>query len=213
MRMRPTLALVLVLSAGCFLRASDPPRFFRPESAAIDGPSVVAPEAPASGGVAVRLRSVEAGPFLRERIVWRTSAYEYGLYEQRRWRELPAAYVERALGTALLSTPGVRLSDDVHAATLRAEVVAFDEVLAPAHVASVAVAVAMHDGPRRLLDHTFSSDVPIADDDPVSMARAMGRALDDVASQVAHAIVAAAAPAVTAKRAPHAADSHRRRRR
>jgi ABC-type uncharacterized transport system auxiliary subunit len=188
--MRTFVPLVLVLAAGCLLRTSEPPRFFRPESSAIDGPVEVDPGTSATAAVPVRLRSVEAGPFLRERIVWRTSAVEYGQYEQRRWRELPAVYVERALSTALLATPGVRLSDDLHASALRAEVVAFDEVLVPAHVASVGIEVSLHDGARRLLEHTFTADVPIVDDDPISMARAMGHALDDVSSQVARSVAA-----------------------
>jgi uncharacterized lipoprotein YmbA len=119
-------------------------------------------------GANIFVADLEGGPFLRERIVWRTSSVEYGLYEQRRWRELPATYVERALTTAFEDAPGVRLSDDSLAPALRVAVVSFDGV--------------------RLLDQTFTAERPIEDADPAAMARAMGRALDEVARQVSAAV-------------------------
>ena len=79
----------------------------------------------------MRLGSVHSAPFLRERIVWRASPVEYGLYEQRRWFELPSRYVRRALTATLQSTPGLRLGDEPTAARLDVEILAFDEILAP----------------------------------------------------------------------------------
>ena len=131
-----------LLAAGCVFRNAPEPRFFRPESAALDG----AADAPSGrAGIPLRLRPVQGTPLLRERIVWRASSVEYGLYEQRRWSELPASYVERALESALRATPGIRLTDEPGAAVLRVEVVAFDEVLAPARVAAVSLAVKLVD--------------------------------------------------------------------
>jgi len=178
--------------AGCPLRnTSDPPRFFQPGSTMLDDTGDDQPDA-GGGGVPIRLRAVHGMPLLRERIVWRLSPVEYGLYEQRRWSDLPASYVERALATALWRTPGLRLTDDSRVPTLRVEVVAFDEVLAPAPAASVALVVSLRDGERRrLLDREFAAQAPATDDDPAAMARAMGRALDDVVAQVAAAVAAA----------------------
>jgi len=177
---------IAFLASGCLFRDAPAPRFFRPESAALDAPSV-APSVVT--GVPLRLRPVQGTPLLRERIVWRTSAVEYGLYEQRRWSDLPASYVERALESALRATPGVRLADRPGAAVLRVEVVAFDEVLAPARVAAVSLAVKLIDIERfRLIDRTFSAEEPIANETPAATATAMGKALDDAVTAVAVAV-------------------------
>jgi ABC-type uncharacterized transport system auxiliary subunit len=189
--MRATWLAVLMLVAGCVFRDAAP-RYFRPESAVIDGAEADPP--PASEGVPVRLRPVHGTPFLRERIVWRVSAVEYGLYEERRWSEPPASYVQRALLAALRRTPGVRLTDDFHAAALQIDVVAFDEVLSPARVANVTLVVLLRDGEqRRLLDRTFSAEAPITRPEPDATAEAMGRALDQVVAEVAAAVAGARA--------------------
>src|SRR5256886_14732712 len=161
MRRIPWLLVGLVALAGCLLRTAAPPRFFRPGSVTLDAPEdEVAPPAP--GAIAIRLRGVRSEPFLRERIVWRVSELEYGLYGQRRWIDLPEHYVEHALRTRLRSTAGLRLTDDPRAIALHVDVLAFDDVLAPAHTADVALAVAL-EGPARgkLLDRTFDARVAI----------------------------------------------------
>jgi ABC-type uncharacterized transport system auxiliary subunit len=128
-------------------------------------------------------------PFLRERIAWRVSDVEYGLYEQRRWSEVPARYVERALETTLRRTPGVMLTDDIRAPALRVEVVSFDEVLAPARVATVSLVVSVRDAKRgRLLDRAFTAEAPIDGETTAATAVAMGRALDAVVADVAEAV-------------------------
>jgi ABC-type uncharacterized transport system auxiliary subunit len=187
---RPDRLLVgLLVLGGCILRTPDPPRFFRPESAALDADAEEQARPPAAGGIAIRLRGVRSEPFLRERIVWRVSEVEYGLYEQRRWIDLPAHYVERALGERLRETPGLRLTSDPQAVALHVDVLAFDEVLAPTHEANVALAVRLEDRAReRLLMRTLGARAGIENDDPASMARAMGRALDAAVAQVADAV-------------------------
>jgi len=68
-------------------------------------------------------------------------------------------------------------------------VLAFDDVLAPAHAADVALAVALQDPVRgRLMERTFDARVVIGDGEPASMAIAMGQALDDAVAQVADAV-------------------------
>jgi ABC-type uncharacterized transport system auxiliary subunit len=195
--MRPALvscvAAVVALMAGasCLFRTAEAPRFYRPASAALDGASEgPAPSAP-SAGAPIHLHSVRSAPFLRERIVWRSSPVEYGLYEQRRWFELPSRYVRRALTTALASTPGLRLDDGPKAARLDVEILAFDEVLAPAHQASVTLAVILRDGTEDRLDRLYSAQEPIASTDGAAMAEAMGKALDEAVQQVAQAAATA----------------------
>lgn len=189
MRRDAWLLAACVLLGGCLVRSPDPPRFFRPGSTALD--AAVGDEAgPASTTRSpVRLRSVRGAPFLGERVVWRVSEVEFGLYEQRRWIDLPAHYVERALRTRLRATPGLRLTNDPRAAGLDVDVLAFDDVLAPTHEASVNLAVGLDDPVRgRLFERTISARAGIADGDPASMAKAMGQALDDAVAQVADAV-------------------------
>jgi len=185
----PWLVAGLVVLGGCLFRSPDAPRFFRPASAILDATPEDDVKPPASGTVAIRLRGVRSEPFLRERIVWRVSEVEYGLYEQRRWIDLPEHYVERALRTRLRATAGLRLTNDVRAVALRVDVRAFDDVLAPTHAANVALGVAMEDSVRgRFFVRTFDARVGIEGGDPASMAKAMGQALDDAVAQVADAV-------------------------
>jgi ABC-type uncharacterized transport system auxiliary subunit len=189
MRRRAWLVVVQVMLGGCLFHAADPPRFFRPGSVTLE--TAVGDEADplATRGIAIRLRGVRAEPFLRERIVWRVSEVEYGLYEQRRWIDLPAHYVEDALRLRLRSTPGLRLTNDPRAVALHVDVLAFDDVLAPAHTANVTLAAALEDPVRgRLLARTFEARVVIGDGEPASMAMAMGQALDDAVAQLAGAV-------------------------
>jgi len=179
----------LVLLGGCFLRSPAAPRFFRPASAILDAAPEDNARPPATGSIAIRIRGVRSEPFLRERVVWRVSEVEYGLYEQRRWIDLPEHYVERALRARLRATPGLRLTNDVRAVALRVDVLAFDDVLAPTHAADVALNVAVDDPVRgRVFMRTFDARVGIEDGDPASMAKAMGQALDEAIAQVADAV-------------------------
>src|SRR5262249_21833195 len=137
--------------------------------------------------------------FLRERVVWRSSPIEYGFYEQRRWHEHPAYYVERALRAALHKTARVHITDDLRVPSLRVAVSAFDEVLAPAHAAVVEGPASLHEPHGRVLpERPFVAAVPIAGDDPAAMAHAMGEALDDVATRIAEAVVDVPPPRVEA---------------
>jgi ABC-type uncharacterized transport system auxiliary subunit len=185
MKRRAGALLAFIALAGCVFRQSDPPRYFRPDSAALSSESTSDDGTPEK---AIRLRAVRARPFLRERIVWRTPT-EYGMYEQRRWSELPEAYVERALASALRRQAHIDLTNDARTPTLYANVTAFDEMVDPKHVADVAVDVTLTaaDG-RRLLERGFFAEAPISDDDPSSLGRAVGAALDDVSAQVAQAV-------------------------
>ncbi len=189
MRRRDGLLVGLLVLGGCLLRTPDPPRFFRPGSAALEAAAEDQADPPAAGGIAIRLRGVRSEPFLRERIVWRVSEVEYGLYEQQRWIDLPAHYVEHALGRRLRETPGLRLTNDPQAVALHVDVLAFDDVLAPTHEANVTLAVTLEDRAHgRLLTRTLDARAGIENDDPASMAKAMGQALDDAVAQVADAV-------------------------
>lgn len=193
MRARWIVLPLLALLAGCVFREAGEPRFFRPASTMLDA-SGGAPPPRAGKTVALRLKPVTATPFLRERIAWRSSAVEYGLYEQRRWSELPETYVQRALENALREKPDLRLSESLDVPTLHVEVVAFDEDFQPAHEAQVSLAVSLRDHDRdrsRLVEQTFSATSAIASDSAADAAIAMGRALDEAVGAVADAVAQA----------------------
>ena len=195
-RRRATIAAALAASliAGCVFRPAEAPRFYRPASAALEDESDAdAGTAPTAAAIPIRLHTVESAPFLRERVVWRVSAVEYGLYEQRRWIELPSRYLRRALTNTLASTPGLALDEDATAAHLDVELQAFDEVLSPKHEAVVSLDATVHDGERTLLERTITSTVAIERDDGAAMAEAMGHALDDAVTRTAQAVAAALA--------------------
>jgi ABC-type uncharacterized transport system auxiliary subunit len=193
MRARIACLSLSLLVTGCVFRDAAAPRFYRPASHTLDGSTADAPTGTsgASSAIsAVRLEPVTGTPFLRERMAWRSSDVEYGLYEQQRWSETPPRYVQRALEGALRTTPGLRLTDSFDAPSLRVDVVAFDEVLAPAHLARVSLVVSLRDRARsRIVDRTFSADAPIATDGGTATATAMGTALDGVVAEVARAVV------------------------
>jgi uncharacterized lipoprotein YmbA len=206
--MRPVIAgVALLVAAGCFTRSAGGSRFFRPSSALLHETADPPVERAADGAPAIRLRGVDADSFRRERIVWRMSDVEYGVYEQRRWVDVPSAYVDRALHEALRRRTDVRLSDDLRVPSLHVYVTAFDEAFAPTHAAIVAATATLRDASgRMLLDRRFSAESPIGGDDPALMARAMGAALDEVASGIADAVAGAAvavAPAPAATKPAH----------
>jgi uncharacterized lipoprotein YmbA len=130
-----------------------------------------------TSGAPVRLRPVHEESFLGERMVWRVSDVEYGRYEQRRWNELPAEYLARAMANALRSHPALALTDDVAAPALALDLLAFDEVVAEPRVARIRVRATLRrpEGDT-LLDRQFVVEAPIANDGDTgsATARAMG---------------------------------------
>jgi ABC-type uncharacterized transport system auxiliary subunit len=186
------VACAVTLSACALFRHPDAPRFFDPENPARepapDGPLAASriPEVP------MRLGTVRSASYLRDRIVWRASDVELGLYEDRRWTDLPSHYVERALARELYDRLGLKRAGKRPPVTLQTEVLAFDDVVAPTREAYVALRVSLVDDHQRiLLAREFAARSPIADRDPASMARAMGVALDDCVAQVGTAVESA----------------------
>lgn len=177
---------LLVVASGCSNLLGErpaPPRFFAPVVAA--PPSRVTAASPG-----VRMRPVRAPLHLREAMAWRRADAELGVYEQRRWTELPASYVERTLGDAL-AAEGVAVVDATGVPVLGVEVLAFEEALAPIHEAVVGFEVTVERAGKTILHRRVTAREPIADDDPANAARAMGKALDEATAQAAGAIARA----------------------
>jgi len=186
MRQNRTIASLLLSVLAACISTNDPPqiRYF-----AVEVPEPAA--APASG-LHYRLRRTRSAAHLRERMVWRRSEVEYGFAEDRRWTEAPITYVERAVQEELVVGRGLGRSEALSTPALDIELFAFDELLAPAHVARVAFALRLiaPDG-NVLLDRTFARDDPIEGRAPEDVAEAMSRALAAAASEAADALVSA----------------------
>jgi len=181
----------LALSACALVQRPDAPRFFDPEPAARAETLADPAGVTRSVKVPVRLGAVRSSSYRRDRIVWRASDVELGLYEDRRWTDLPSHYVERALARELYERRGIGRPGAQPAVTLLADVVAFDDVVAPTREAYVAIFVSLVAPDQRpLLVREFTARSPIADGDPASVARAMGVALDDCVGQVVSAVEA-----------------------
>ena len=176
------------LLCACLLGGRpEAPRYFRPGpparvESALDG-------APGAGSTApaLRLHRVTSAAHLKERIVWRTSDVEFGFYDTRRWTELPAHYVEQRLSRQLFEVRGLRRATAGRAPLLEVEL--FEEVLTPRHQARLELRVLLFDrkGIARL-ERTFTTVEPIPGDDPVSVSRAIGRALNVLVGRVSDVI-------------------------
>jgi ABC-type uncharacterized transport system auxiliary subunit len=184
-RLTPLLAVALLWAAGC-LYASPPvePRYFTPRE-----PEVIKPDpAVRADAPLLRVRRVRAAAYLRDRMVWRRGV-EIGFYDLWRWTETPARFAQSWLDDELYARHGFRRSSSPTVPTLDANLETFDELLAPAHEASVTLEVVLTD-PKAgvLLDRTIEVRRPIASDEPSAIADALGDALAAAAQQVGEAV-------------------------
>lgn len=193
--MRPTafpciaLLAFLALASGCaLLSKSEPviPRYFSPEAPALSTPRATGDAA----GLELRLGRVNADAYIKDRIVHRDSAFEIGYYDDRVWTEKPEAYVRRALARALFDERGVTQLLSGVGATLDVDVVAFEEVREPAHVARIELVYVVYDDRVVRLSRSVVVERPIApakgdasaDQAVKAMSGALVAAVDAVAS-------------------------------
>jgi ABC-type uncharacterized transport system auxiliary subunit len=180
--------LAAALAAGCLLpQPAVEPRYFAPTppSAAADDP------ARSAGAPELRLRRVRAAAYLRNRIVWRNGV-ELGFYDLLRWTEPPARYAQAWLEEELFERRDLRRATSPQAPQLQVRLTAFDEVLAPAHEASVGLDVTLLGADREsIFERSFAASTPITSDDPKVVADALGAALTEATREVADAVVEA----------------------
>jgi cholesterol transport system auxiliary component len=201
--------VVLALGSGCaLLTKSEPvvPRYFSPEAADPGGPRANAT------GLELRLGRVDADAYIKDRIVHRDSEFEIGYYDDRVWTEKPQAYVRRALARAVFDERGVTQLLSGVGATLDVDIVAFEEVRAPAHVARIKLVYEIYDDRVVRLSRAIVVERPIppskddatANETVQAMSLALAAAVDAVADaaaselrseETAAAKVAAQAPA------------------
>jgi cholesterol transport system auxiliary component len=138
----PVCLVILALGSGCaLLTKSEPviPRYFSPESVDAPGPRATAT------GLELRLGRVNSDAYIKDRLVYRDSEFEVGYYDDRVWTDKPEAYVRRALARALFDERGVTQQLSGVGATLEVDVVAFEEVLKPVHLARVKLVYEIYD--------------------------------------------------------------------
>jgi cholesterol transport system auxiliary component len=123
--------------------------------------------------------------------VYRDSDHELGYYEDRRWTERPETYLRRALARALFEDRGLLRVVSGMAPTLEAELVAFEEIRAPAHKVRMQVIITLDDDRVGYLEQTITTeqDVP-SDDNGAAVATALSATLRLGVSQIADLVTA-----------------------
>lgn len=188
---------VFVSTSGCaLLSKSDPltPRYFSPEPAGASESGEALPgarAAPVNGSpLELRLGRVTSASYLGERLVYRTSSYELGFYEDRRWTERPDAYFRRALSRALFENAGMRRIVSGSGPTLDVELVEVAELKTPAHVARVQATYVLYDPRAVRSEATVTVELPIRTVPPEAQASEAVRALSESLSSAVGQIVA-----------------------
>jgi cholesterol transport system auxiliary component len=188
-------SLSLAMPFGCALTQKATPidaRYFTPELPA--APSSPAPaSAPRTGpAIELRLGRVTAGAHIRERIIYRDSPYEVGFYDARLWTERPDAYLRRALSQALFEEQGLRSVVGGAAPILDVELIRFEEVRKPQHVAAGRISFALRDDRVVRRTQTISVELPIPQgektDAPAATAQALGQVLRSAVSQISERV-------------------------
>jgi len=154
----PVCLVILALGSGCaLLTKSEPviPRYFSPESVDAPGPRATAT------GLELRLGRVNSDAYIKDRLVYRDSEFEVGYYDDRVWTDKPEAYVRRALARALFDERGVTQQLSGVGATLEVDVVAFEEVLKPVHLARVKLVYEIYDDRVVRLSRSVDVERPI----------------------------------------------------
>jgi uncharacterized lipoprotein YmbA len=168
------MLMMIPVASGCLSPAEPKPiRYLRveaPAPAREAGQSATAPT--------VRLRTIRAALYLRERVAWRSSPQVVGFHERVRWAEKPEAYVHRALVRELYERRGLTRSQSGSAAALEVELSAFEELLAPDYRVQVALtATLQRPSGDAVFVKTYDVTLPVRGSAPEQMAEAMGAAL------------------------------------
>jgi len=183
-----SLAFLAVLPACALLTKSAPmePRYFSPEMGATNRVGSSPPSA-----LELRLGHVNAGADLKDRMVRRDSTYEVVYYDERLWTEKPETYVRRALAQAIFDDRGVRQVLSGVATTLDVDVLAFEEVTKPVHVARVQLSYVLYDERLVRLSRSVAVERPVGDAKGDAAADAVVEALASAMSAAVDAVAIA----------------------
>jgi len=158
MRLICVFVAIVGSQSGCALGSKGEalsPRYFSPEQASLPAPP------PAAGELELRLGQVASASHLDERISYRLSGSEVGFYDDRRWTEVPEAYLRRALERELFERRGVQRIVTGAGPNLDVELTAFEELRGEPTRARVTLIFSLRDERRSLLEKTFSLERPV----------------------------------------------------
>jgi cholesterol transport system auxiliary component len=200
MTRQSTFGVGLVLAA-CFLSACAltgkadalSPRYFSPEQVA----SVQ--KTPNSQQLELQLGQVSSASHLDERIAYRLSGAEVGFYDDRRWTEIPEAYLRRALERELFEQRGLQRIVTGNAPMLDVELTAFEELRGTPTKARVTLSFSVHDERRSLLERSINVEREVTEQagaDPAArlaatLASTLGDAVVSVGALVSAELLAA----------------------
>jgi cholesterol transport system auxiliary component len=142
----------------------------------------------------LRLGRVAPASYLRDRIAYRDTQAEVGFYTRFRWAEPPEAYVRRGLARELFEQRHLREIVSGTGPSLDLDLLAFEEIRAPRHVARITVSWRLRDGRTVLVQRSATIERPIAraapDDQPAAIVDAMADALAAIIGAVTDDVVA-----------------------
>lgn len=150
--------LSLALQPSCALTSKGEalsPRYFNPQAVS------PARSAPAAEPFELRLGQVASASHLDERISYRVSAAEVGFYDDRRWTELPEAYLRRALERELFEERRLTRIVTGAAPVLDVELTAFEELRQQPPKVRVALTYSLRDERRSLLERSIELEAPV----------------------------------------------------
>ncbi len=152
------LAAVCVMQPSCALTSKADAlslRYFNPQ------PPTVTRAQPAPSPFELRLGQVSSASHLDERISYRISAAEVGFYDDRRWTELPEAYLRRALERELFEQRGLTRVLTGAAPVLDVELTAFEELRQKPEKVRVTLTFSLRDERRAWIERSLELDAPV----------------------------------------------------
>lgn len=184
------------LFLGCALTSKGDalsPRFFSPE------PISVARSPKAAQAFGLRLGQISSASHLDERIAYRVGGSEMGFYDDRRWTEIPEAYLRRALDRELFEQRGLSRIVNGEGPTLDVELTAFEELRSKPLKARVTIAFSLRDERHSLIERTLDIEQPVSGQrgaDPArQLAETMTAALDSAVRELGAEVVSSLAGA------------------
>ncbi len=185
------LLVVAGLQGGCALTGKADalsPRYFSPEQVATSQ-KATNPE-----HLELQLGQVSSASHLDERIAYRLSGSEVGFYDDRRWTEIPEAYLRRALDRELFEQRGLERIVTGSAPTLDVELTAFEELRGKPGKARVTLSFSLHDERRSLLERSINVEREVTEQagaDPAArLAATLASTLGDAVVSVAALVTA-----------------------
>lgn len=152
------LVALCVLQPSCALTSKADalsPRYFNPQS-----PAGTRSE-PAPQPFELRLGQVSSASHLDERISYRISAAEVGFYDDRRWTEIPEAFLRRALERELFEQRRLTRVVTGAAPVLDVELTAFEELRQRPEKVRVTLTFALRGERRSQLERSLELEAPL----------------------------------------------------